>query len=256
MQFLVSLLALPFVVSAAVKFENLKHANRCKINANGKIFFVYSSESEKSNVLLTHHWRDLGAEFAGWVAAPAAERTHFEKTHEYWAGMVTKRFHYYTQQSTKILVEPVKVSRWVKDGDEIIWQDLKFKVLATPGFTRGAVTYIAKIDRKTIAFTGDLIYGDGKIFDLYSFQDAIPEAKVGGYHGYGARLADLITSLEKIKDWKPDIIYPARGPVINNPTKAIDKLISRVQALYQNYLSTNALHWYISLLNTSDADDE
>ena len=244
MRFLVSLLASSAIVSATVKFENLKHANRCQIDANGKIFFVYSSGSKKSHVLLTHHRRDLGADFTGWVTAPEAERDHFEKTREYWAGMVTKRFHYYTQQSTKILVEPVKVSRWVKDGDEIIWQDLKFQVLATPGFTRGSVSYLSTIDGKRVAFTGDLIYGGGKIYDLYSFQDAIPEAKVGGYHGYGARLADLVLSLQKIKKAKPDVIYPARGPIIKNPKEAIDKLINRVQALYRNYLSTNALNWY------------
>ena len=32
--------------------------------------------------------------------------------------------------------------------------------------------------------------------------------------------------------------------LINDPAQAIDKLIGRVQALYRNYLSTNALHWY------------
>ena len=93
MRFLVSLLASSAIVSATVKFENLKHANRCQIDANGKIFFVYSSGSKKSHVLLTHHRRDLGADFTGWVTAPEAERDHFEKTREYWAGMVTKRFH-------------------------------------------------------------------------------------------------------------------------------------------------------------------
>jgi glyoxylase-like metal-dependent hydrolase (beta-lactamase superfamily II) len=82
------------------------------------------------------------------------------------------------------------------------------------------------------------------LFDLYSFQDAIPEAKVGGYHGYGGRLADLVASLRKVKAAKPDVLVPARGPVIKNPPEAIDKLIARVQALYKNYLSTNALHWY------------
>ena len=180
----------------------------------------------------------------GDVVAPLAERDLFEKTREYWTGMAKKRFHYYTQQSTKIFVEPVKVARWVKGGDGVGWEGLRFEVIDTPGFTRGAVSYLASVDGKKVTFTGDLIYGDGKIFDLYSFQDAIPAAKVGGYHGYGGRLADLISSLRKIKAAKPDVIYPARGPVIKNPAAAIDKLIARVQALYRNYLSTNALHWY------------
>ena len=224
--------------------------NGALIRRDGKSLAVYHEPKTADMLLLTHHRRDVTAAAlrnigeATTVVAPAAEKELFSKTGEHWETFWKKRFHYYAQQSTKILVEPIKVGRWVKDGDEIAWQDLKFKVLGMPGFTRGAISYIAKIDGKTIAFTGDLIYGDGKIFDLYSFQDAIPEAKVGGYHGYGARLADLVASLRKVKSARPDLIVPARGPVIRNPTEAIDKLIARVQALYKNYLSTNALHWY------------
>ena len=79
--------------------------------------------------------------------------------------------------------------------------EVRLKVLATPGFTRGAVSYVGTVEGRRVGFTGDLIMGDGKIFDLYSFQDAIPAAKVGGYHGYGGRLADLISSLQKADIW-------------------------------------------------------
>ena len=79
---------------------------------------------------------------------------------------------------------------------------------------------------------------------MYSFQDAISEAQIRGYHGYGSRLAGLVASLQKIATEEPDVIVPARGPVIRNPKQAIDRLTNRVQSLYRNYLSTNALHWY------------
>ena len=244
MRYVLTLLMSLSTVRADVIHRDLGHANEFEINANGKTASVYASQANSTRVFLTHHRRDLYSKLSGRVIAPLAEREYFEKTREYWTGMATKRFHYYTQQSTKILVEPIKVERWVKDGDEIVWEGLRFEVLDTPGFTRGSVSYLATIDGKRVAFTGDLIYGDGKIFDLYSFQDAIPEARVGGYHGYAARLADLVSSLRKIKEAKPDVIYPARGPIVTSPEKAIDKLINRVQALYRNYLSTNALNWY------------
>ena len=136
------------------------------------------------------------------------------------------------------------MDKWVNDGDVVGSSSTKFKVMETPGFTRGSVSYLAVIGGKRCAFTGDLIYGDRKNFDPYSFQDAIPAAKVGGYHGYGKRLANLINSLKEVKSWKPDIMYPARDPLIDNPKKAINGLVSRVQTLYQNSLSTNALRWY------------
>ena len=243
---LLSCLSLGFPLLGKIKVHDLGYANRVTLSTGGKTLAFYGlpSKAKADLVLITHHRRDFLSDCGNDVVAPLAEQDHFSKTREYWEGMSTKRFHYYTQQSTKILAEPIEVDRWVKGGDAVEWNGHRFDVLDTPGFTRGSVTYVGEVEGKRVAFTGDLIYGDGKIFDLYSFQDSIPEAKIGGYHGYGARLGQLVSSLRKIKAAKPDVLYPGRGPVIDNPGSAIDKLIGRVQALYGNYLSTNALHWY------------
>ena len=207
-------------------------------------------EAQIEKLLLTHGRRDVVtdalklANSGVSVVAPEREAYALQRANDYWAAFPQNQFHDYGQQSTKVLAKPVAVENWVKDGDTVEWRGLRFQVLDTPGFTRGAVTYVCNLDGKRLAFTGDLIYGDGKILDLYSFQDAIPIAQVRGYHGYGARLADLVTSLRKVADANPDLIVPARGPVIRNPQQAIETLTKRVQALYHNYLSTNALHWY------------
>lgn len=201
-------------------------------------------------VLLTHGRRDViwkseqNIEAGAAVIAPLAERFTLEKAADYWESFPQTRYHDYAQQSTKISPEPVSVDRWVQAGDKLNWPGIELRVIATPGYTRGSVSYLADIDGQRVAFTGDLIFDGGRIVDLYSFQDAIPEAQIRGYHGYGARLADLVVSLQQLAMEQPDLIVPARGPVISNPEEAITNLISRVRALYQNYLSTNALHWY------------
>ena len=240
-------------VTATLSFET-GAVNAAVVERNGKHLAVYGTgnwrEFSCEQVLLTHHRRDVvwkaGAARASGAAvvAPEQERDLIENPNEFWDTFTENRFHDYAQQSTKILGQSVAISRWVKEGDVVEWRGLQFKVLETPGYTRGAVSYVATIDDKKIAFTGDLIYGDGMLFDLYSFQDAITEANIRGYHGYGGRLAGLVTSLRKIAAAKPDLIVPARGPAIDEPQVAIEKLVSRVQALYHNYLSTNALHWY------------
>jgi len=202
------------------------------------------------HVLLAHGRRDLVwkarplADSGVATVAPARELYALEKPQDFWDAFTKTRFHDYGQQSTKIPARPVKVERWVKEGDEIDWRGITFRVLETPGYTRGAVSYVTELEGKRIAFTGDLIYGDGKIFDLYSFQDAISDAQIRGYHGYGARLGDLVSSLRKVAAEEPDLLVPARGPVIRKPQESIDRLVGRVQALYRNYLSTSALHWY------------
>ena len=200
-------------------------------------------------LLLTHHRRDVVAQARrlskqAMVVIPAAEKALIESPEKFWDSFRTRRFHDYDQQSTKILSTGVKAKVHMKNSGIARFQDLSFQALETPGFTRGSITYLSKIDGKRIAFTGDLIYGDGKLFDLYSLQDAIPDAQIRGYHGYAGRLAQLITSLKKVAALKPDILIPVRGPAIDHPQESIGKLIRRVRAIYGNYLSTNALNWY------------
>lgn len=228
--------------------------NGVLLEKDGKRLAIYgwpeTGEGQIETVLLAHSRRDVVAAAKPAVAAgasviaPDAAKYWLEQPHEFWNGFVKSRFHDYAQRSTKVLAEPLAVKQYVKNGDEIAWQGLTLKVLDTPGFTRDSVTYLAEIGGRKLAFTGDLIYGDGKILDLYSFQDAIPEAQIQGYHGYGSRLAGLVTSLKLLREQKPDVLVPARGPLIRDPAAAIDRLIGRVHAVYHNYLSTNALHWY------------
>jgi len=227
--------------------------NQVVIERAGSRLAVYASPDHVESVeylLLTHHRRDVisGAKAAAdsgtKVVAPQSEQELIASPQAFWSNFVTSRFHDYGQQSTKILAEPPSVSRWVSEGEVVDWQGLTLRVLDTAGYTRGSVSYVVEVDGQKLAFTGDLIYGDGQILDLYSFQDAIPEADVRGYHGYGSRLAALVASLEKVAAETPHRIVPARGPVIHNPEAAIQRLITRVRALYSNYLSTNALHWY------------
>ncbi len=229
--------------------------NGALIESRGQRVVVYGDpsgeiEGKVNSVLFTHHRRDVvwagrGLVERGAMAyVPEGERMYFEEPAKQWEEFIKIRLKDTQQQTTKMLTRPLKVGLGVQEGDTIEIGDVTLKVYDTPGFTRAAVSYVGKIHGKTAAFTGDLIYGDGKILDLYSFQDKIPEAKIGGYHGYGARLGPLLDSLRKIKALKPDLIVPARGPLIRDPGAAIDRLIGRVQELYRNYLSTNALYWY------------
>ncbi|MFO0941269.1 MAG: MBL fold metallo-hydrolase [Pirellulales bacterium] len=215
-------------------------------------FAIYSPTHDSSitHLLLTHHRRDLlgpAYQYAKrtntTILGPKAEQDQLENPEKFWNSFSASRFHDYQCQSTKRAVKPLTIQP-VDADSKLQIHGVDVQVLNTPGFTRGSVSYIIKISGKNVAFTGDLIYGDGQLFDLYSFQDSVESASIRGYHGYAARLAQLVESLKKIREQNPSMIIPARGPVITNPAEAIDKLIGRVQKIYLNYLSTTALHWY------------
>lgn len=201
-------------------------------------------------VLFTHARRDVmwaGRKLVAKGAkaiVPLAEAGLFTRVDSFWNDFARSRFHDYNQQSTKWLTEPIRVHKRVRGGDSFQWHGIPIMVLDSKGYTRGAVSYLVRIDGKDVAFVGDLIYGDGQILDIYSLQDHIKELNVRGYHGYAARISDLITSLEKIAALDPDMLVPLRGPVIEEPGEAIAKLITRLRKLYENYLSVNAYRWY------------
>lgn len=214
-------------------------------------FYDYPESIQKRDWLLSsHHRRDLLEATRDDVAqgarlvVPAHQVDLVTQPQLHWQEFWRTRFHYYEQQSTKILQSPLKVRRSVSDGDVLEIGETSVHVVDTPGYTRDSVTYWLRTSGMKIGFTGHLILKGGKIPDLYSFQDAIPEAKIRGYHGYAGRLADLVSSLERIKRLDLDLLVPASGPVIEDVSTEIDLLLSRVRALYRNYLSTSALHWY------------
>jgi glyoxylase-like metal-dependent hydrolase (beta-lactamase superfamily II) len=228
--------------------------NGAIIKSGGNRLVVYGDPahvlSGAEMVLFTHARRDViwagrslvmnGAK----AIVPSGEAGLFTRVDSCWNNFSISRYHDYNQQSTKWPTEPLNVYRRVRGGDSIQWHGIPIRVIDSKGYTRGAVTYMIHIDGMDVAFVGDLIYGDGQILDIYSMQDHIQEVNVRGYHGYAARIADLINSLEEIAVLEPDILVPVRGPVIEEPDEAIGKLISRLRQLYENYLSVNAFRWY------------
>ena len=219
----------------------------------GKVL-VYGDATDRVKavpfLLFTQARRDVvwaGTPLAARGAAaivPERERDLFENPTAFWAAYEAQRFHDYSQINTKVLREPVRVSRAVHGGEVLDLDGVRVEVMDTPGYTPGAVSYWLETGGKRIACTGDLIYGDGELFDLSSLQDAVPEAKARGYHGYAARAGELIESLRKIAARKPDVLVPARGPLIENPQEATHRLIARLQTLMASHFATDALRWY------------
>jgi len=220
-------------------------------NAHLVIYGYPAGKIKKAEmVLFTHSRRDVvwaGRQLVDNGAAavvPESDVEKFSNVERFWNDFTSRRFHDYAQQGTKILTKSLKIGRTVKAGENFSWKGIPVEVIDTPGYTRQALSYFIEIDGLKYVFVGDIIYGNGKLFDLYSLQDAVAEAKIGGYHGWAGRMGDLINSLQKVAAQRPDILVPVRGPVIHKPIEAINLLIQRLQRVYENYLSISAGRWY------------
>jgi glyoxylase-like metal-dependent hydrolase (beta-lactamase superfamily II) len=104
-------------------------------------------------------------------------------------------------------MKPMKVEKKLKEGDEIFG----FKVLHTPGHTKGSICLLDAKDK--ILISGDTIFADG----------------VGRTDLPGGSEEDMEKSLEKLSSLKIEKILPGHGePVLKNGEKAIKNIINSV----------------------------
>jgi glyoxylase-like metal-dependent hydrolase (beta-lactamase superfamily II) len=84
--------------------------------------------------------------------------------------------------------------RYVIDGDEISYAGFTFKVIGTPGHTRGGVCYLE--EKEKILFSGDTLF----------------EGSIGRTDLEDSDEDDMFASLEKLKRLDPEIsVYPGHG---------------------------------------------
>jgi glyoxylase-like metal-dependent hydrolase (beta-lactamase superfamily II) len=203
-------------------------------------------------VLFTHHHRDqwsgapklLSASPEAKCAVPAAERRFFAEAEQFWDtadAILDHRYDFRPQVFTG--TRSIPVARALAGGDVLEWQGLRIEALATPGHTDGSLSYIATIGGKRAAFTGDLIYDAGRLWEFYSLQKRFPGMR-GDYWGFGGAVDDLVASLDRVLAAKPDILVPSHGSVMEDPAQAIAGLKENLRAAMDNFLRLAAWRIY------------
>lgn len=81
------------------------------------------------------------------------------------------------------------------------------RAVATPGHTNDHIAYIAQMDGDKIAFTGDLIYSRGKVWQGFQLD-------WDHWRGLGHEAA--FRSLLRIKDEGPDLVAPSHGELMRD----------------------------------------
>jgi glyoxylase-like metal-dependent hydrolase (beta-lactamase superfamily II) len=207
-----------------------------------------------NGLLFTHHHRDqaYGAYRAlgegTWVGVPKAERGLFEDVYSrYWQDP-TRRWHMYYFRPNLVLAEPLPVHREFVDGETFQWGPARITALSTPGHTDGSMSFLVEVDGRRIAFCGDLIYGKGKVLELYSLQKGF--GHLTDYHGFMFAWREAMDSLKRLLDKGAELLIPSHGEAILEPKEAIELLGNRLNRCYENYLSTSALwHYFPELLS-------
>lgn len=181
---------------------------------------------ETAAVLITHHHRDqvqglaLARSQGIPVYVPHAERGLIEEADIMWQSREISN-NYNNRQDRYSILYSVPAAGTLKDYSEFAAGGLAFRVWPTPGHTTGSVSLELIMDGKTVVFTGDLIYGKGKLWSLAATQWT--------YNG-GEGIPHHILSLLFLKERNADLFLPSHGRPMD-PAEAVDPTVERLASL-------------------------
>jgi glyoxylase-like metal-dependent hydrolase (beta-lactamase superfamily II) len=182
-----------------------------------------------TDVLMTHHHRDQAQGLPRAVAAgiriwvPPVEQDLFHSVDEHWQAREI-RLDYNTRQDRFSLLGSVPITGVMPEYRRMAIGRRRFRILPTPGHTVGSVSIIARVDKRKVAFTGDLIYGPGKVWSM-----AATQWTYTGAEGAGASVLSLLDLRER----RLDALLPSHGEPMDDPIGAIDALVDRFRELFR-----------------------
>jgi glyoxylase-like metal-dependent hydrolase (beta-lactamase superfamily II) len=117
-------------------------------------------------------------------------------------------------------VEPIPVTRWLRDWDTLRVGDATITIVPTPGVSVGAISLAVERAGAVGVFCGELIHSPGKILRIaplqYNYND-LP----------GAR--NLLYSIHQVRRLRPGFLASSTGPeLIEDPEPALDELAARL----------------------------
>ena len=185
------------------------------------------------------------------IAVPASEAPFFHAAQEFWKNADQFIDHRYDfRPDLSVLRTSVQPDQLLEIGSTFRWRGLELKVIATPGFSDGGVSYVVNIDGQRLAFTGNLLTGAGQLSNVYDLQKPFPgmrgnlAAGHGGYWGFGGGLPDVKKSLEDLLVERPAMLIPSHGERIGDPTAVASLLRANIDEAMENYLALTAWRLY------------
>jgi glyoxylase-like metal-dependent hydrolase (beta-lactamase superfamily II) len=188
-----------------------------------------------TDVLLTHHHRDQlqglqrAVDAGARVWAPPVEADLITDADGRWQRRQVAN-DYDVREDRFSLLESVPIAGTVAEYRTQSYGGIDVYTLPTPGHTVGSVTYLVESEGRRLAFVGDLVHGDGKVWSLASTQ--------WSYSGVEGQAATIL-SCGVLADRQPDVLLPSHGDQVDDPQPALARVRARLQELVDLRLGTS-----------------
>ena len=138
--------------------------------------------------------------------------------------------------------KPIRIDRWLKDGDKFQWEEYEFQIFFAPGQTEFHSVYAGMIDNRQVAFTGDnyflheVLMGDG--------EETRPHQTTVLRNSF--QLAMHRRCAEVMRKVNPEMICPGHRDVLTCSKEDLDHYadyIARKEQAFRNVVGEPADHF-------------
>lgn len=182
------------------------------------------------------------------IYAPLADVRLLADTGSFWSDE-ERRWHLYEfRPDDDVHIAPVSNVIGVCEPYSFDFHGARVSAVSTPGDTEHGISWIVELNGATVAFCGDIIREGGKYNDLGCLARPVPPFP--SYHGFLRGKDEIYSSAEKLINKGVQVIVPPFGGTVANPAGDLRLLRSRLDALYDNYVSISAANDYVENLYT------
>ena len=182
-------------------------------------------------VLLTGHHRELlqGIQRLDRgitkVAAPKEEQELFETPAVFrkWHPRLGDKFSVHGSSYVRPPAQPVKVDRWLANGDVIEWHGRTIRCVSTPGHSPGGMSYIWE-DK---VFLGGVMHHASKMTNWFDTE---------WDYGFAKGLDTLMASVDRLIALKPVRAFSSQGPPIQNATQQLTDFKAKLANFRPDYI--------------------
>ncbi len=142
------------------------------------------------------------------VAAPNEERELFEKPAQFrkWHPRLGDKYSVHGSSYVRPPAQPLKVDRWLADGDTFEWHGRTIHCMNTPGHSPGGMSYLFD----DAVFLGGVMHDGARMTNWFDTE---------WDYGFAKGLDALTASVHKLAGLGIETAFPSQGPVIREATK-------------------------------------
>ena len=182
-------------------------------------------------VLLTAHHRELlqGIEkldrSVTHVAAPKDEQAFLETPADFrkWRPKNGDKFSVNASSYIRPPAQPVKVDRWLADGDVIEWRGRTIRCVSTSGHSPGGMSYVLGDQ----VFLGGVMHDGAKMTNWFDTE---------WDYGFGKGLDALIASVDKLASLAPKTAFSSHGPLIADASAQLAAFKTKLADFRPDYI--------------------